>query len=681
MWKAHLKATVVALSLAILIVPDDLQGVSPAPSKEAQEDTKAKDIATITTLVTGPVVDTHLTALYSYLVRNHPNLLSPLPIDPSLYKTVSEAVLKTGVLTRYYPKEFTSQVYVPLSKWARYSAMPGLKPVPYEYPAIVRKIEAQKIGRDLCQIYRFDGKDCAVKPSDDYLYLRGQGVRITLEVPRQQVAGIIQGLRDSLKANRGYDADVKIFAEKQMQAQNLPTTEDWPAQFKSFKNADGNEEDGTMLRQRIKAYYEAIDYCAPSRSAVAVQILILDVFPHEEGTASVRLTHPNFSEKATPYVPCLTNNPSKEGHGTHVAGLIAAKPNGCGIVGVSPTADLVLWPPEGKDISSNDLIQALEFAHQTKDYEVKIFHASLAGHFGYDSGIYKTLNQHFKGSQLDRLFVFSAGNKRTSEDNSTRLSEQNCGVLPACLGHLPNVVVVAALDREPRERPRLLETSYCGAPMVSLAAPGVGILSTDLNDQYSLREGTSVAAPFVTGAAALVWQASPHLDAYKVKQRLVATARFDLDFGRSEDIVGGVLDIAAAVKDISEDVVVLENSAERLVGKIEAKLFRGDLLLYDRERYLPNEKAPYAIKAEDLLRIHRRGNRFTVACKCEFPDLGKRVGVTVLHNKILNPVGAGMQCLKDKNCLTIRYREPSGQEVSRDIDLFNVSDIYFGFGN
>lgn len=674
MFGRRLAATAATLSLLSVSYHSDAQQTTLPPERKERTEQEAKDTVSVSVLFSGPAIDTHLTAFYAYLAKNRPELLKPVPIDPTSYRTVSEAALGSGVLFRYYPVEFTTEVHKPLSDWAKYKAVPGLKPVPYEHPAVVKKDEAEKTTGELCQKFRIDDKPCAVKPFGDYLYLRGQGVRVTLDLPRGDSGGVIKDIQTALKAHPGYATDVKLYVGSRMLEQNIPGAGLGPVQFTEIKNGECTENDSTGLRKRVMDYYEAVRYYTPPQLNGVTQVLVLDRFPQAKASRIYyEPEHVNFQDSARPYVPCLAKEPvDNRGHGLHVAGVIGAKPNGSGIVGVAPAAALRLLPPAGKEIEVDDLVQAMELAQAN---EIVILHGSFANPKSHDrseGSLYDILRKHFENSILDRLYVFSAGN------DGTRLTEQNCTALPPCLGNLPNVIVVAALDEDPLMHSRLLRLSNYGAPMVSLAAPGTGILSTDLDDRYTIRDGTSVAAPFVTGAAALISQVAPHLEPYKIKQRLVATARFDLSYERSEDVVGGILDITAAVTNISEDVVIIEEPDERLVGSINPKLAAGKLLLYDRGLYGPGENAEYVCPADKLLRIHRRSDRFTVVCMAEYRP-HKKIGVTVWHNKILKPRGGGMACLEQGDCLTIKYRGANGQERERTIDLFKVKDIYFGF--
>ncbi len=109
------------------------------------------------------------------------------------------------------------------------------------------------------------------------------------------------------------------------------------------------------------------------------------------------------------------------------------------------------------------------------------------------------------------LFVAAAGNSGT--DNDTTASYPS--------GYdVPNVIAVAAVDRTGG----LASFSQYGKNTVDLGAPGVGIWSTTAFNGYSQYNGTSMATPHVTGAAALYAAAKPGSSAATIKSALLGSA-------------------------------------------------------------------------------------------------------------------------------------------------------------
>ena len=106
------------------------------------------------------------------------------------------------------------------------------------------------------------------------------------------------------------------------------------------------------------------------------------------------------------------------------------------------------------------------------------------------------------------------------------------------------MVSVAALDRNDL----LASFSNFGAKTVHVAAPGREITSTWLNDEYREASGTSMAAPQVSGIAALILASEPKLSMSKVRDRLMKSVD-PIDTLLGKIVVGGRLNAAKSVGD------------------------------------------------------------------------------------------------------------------------------------
>ncbi len=204
------------------------------------------------------------------------------------------------------------------------------------------------------------------------------------------------------------------------------------------------------------------------------------------------------------------NNPMDDdityGHGTHVAGIIAALDNDFGVVGVAPEASLYALKAlnsEGVGYVS-DVIFAIQWATDpdgdgSANDRLDIINMSL----GADRG-----NIFFKWAcnlayRDGLLLVAAAGN-------------YGAVCYPAAYS---SVVAVSATDEEDN----LASFSSTGS-QVELAAPGDNIYSTYLNNEYKTLGGTSMASPHVVGTAALVWADKPGWSNKKVRAQLQNTA-------------------------------------------------------------------------------------------------------------------------------------------------------------
>lgn len=199
-------------------------------------------------------------------------------------------------------------------------------------------------------------------------------------------------------------------------------------------------------------------------------------------------------------------------HGTHVAGSIAASGNGIGIAGVAPKVKImaVRFLSDDPDDGCGTDAQAAEAIAYAVSKGARIVNASWGGY-----GINPVLHDAIAAAP-STLFVAAAGN----EDVNTDLSP----VSPASLD-LPNIISVAAIHNEGH----LTDFTNYGPTSVDLVAPGDDIfsLAPGFSPPYGFGSGTSMAAPHVSGVAALAVSARPALlgQATALRSHLIRTAR------------------------------------------------------------------------------------------------------------------------------------------------------------
>lgn len=179
------------------------------------------------------------------------------------------------------------------------------------------------------------------------------------------------------------------------------------------------------------------------------------------------------------------------GHGTHVAGTIGAVGNnGQGLAGVNWTVQLAALKFLGQwGGPTAGAVEAVEYAVMMG---FDVTNNSWGG-----GGFSETLERAIEvAGENDQLFVASAGNSGVSNDVLPHY--------PSSYG-LTNIISVAATD----DNDDLASFSNYGSSSVDLAAPGVQIYSTVPNNSYDWYQGTSMAAPHVTGAVALLLAYNP----------------------------------------------------------------------------------------------------------------------------------------------------------------------------
>ena len=211
-------------------------------------------------------------------------------------------------------------------------------------------------------------------------------------------------------------------------------------------------------------------------------------------------------------------NDLSDQHGTHVTGIIAAERDFMRISGVAPNVKVLpikaLTPDGGTEF---DIMQAINYA---EEMGADIVNCSFGSN--YSSTNY---NETIKNS--DMLFVCAAGNDM----------QQKC-LYPAALNY-PNVISVGAMDHKTRS---LTEYSNYG-PLVEVAAQGL-VYSTLPDDKYGNMQGTSMAAPIISGVAALIKSHYPDAEAPDIKERIIQAADESLGLDVK---YGGNIDIPAAL--------------------------------------------------------------------------------------------------------------------------------------
>ena len=239
----------------------------------------------------------------------------------------------------------------------------------------------------------------------------------------------------------------------------------------------------------------------------------------------------------------------EQNHGTHVSGTIAGVGNNSvGVVGVSWKAQIMalrFLGPDGSGATS-DGVKCIDWAVANGAH---ILCNSWAG----PETTRELADAVTRAEQRGVLFVAAAGNT-VGRGNNNDTSPN----FPASLPNA-NVISVGAVDLNDARG----SFSHHGKKSVDIGAPGVGIVSTTRNKQYDKYDGTSMAAPHVAGAAALVWGktfASPAQDRSqmtKVRDLIYENARpvpaLKEFWGQSAPakVPGGVLDISFLAKDSS----------------------------------------------------------------------------------------------------------------------------------
>ena len=245
----------------------------------------------------------------------------------------------------------------------------------------------------------------------------------------------------------------------------------------------------------------AVDVASGRYAGDGVKVAVIDT--------GIDYTHPDLDNNyygGYDFVNDDSDPKDDNGHGTHVAGIIAAEDNGVGVIGVAPHAQLYavkVLNSQGSGTYS-DIVAGIDWAI---DNNMDIISMSLGGSSG-DTALQDALQRAYDAGIV---IVAASGN-----DYANSIS------YPA---KYDTVIAVGATDSSDN---RAAFSNY--GPELEVVAPGVDIYSTYLGGGYETLSGTSMATPMVSGVVALMLSKNPNLTPAEVRQILHDTA---LDLGAS----------------------------------------------------------------------------------------------------------------------------------------------------
>lgn len=226
-------------------------------------------------------------------------------------------------------------------------------------------------------------------------------------------------------------------------------------------------------------------------------------FYHDDAT----VCHYLLSEDGLTYHALPEDNDT---HGTHVAGIIASVLRGGNLHATDTTPVPVKLMPlkiHGGEKSSGSVAHAIKAIKYAVMMDADICNISW-GSAAITSSI-TTLEQTIRESDL--LFITAAGNAGSDNDQLP--------VYPAAF-RLSNVLSITFVDSHGRLTPK----SNYGATTVDLAAPGTDIYSTAVGADYAYMSGSSMAVPYVSAIAALLYTTAEGLYPATVRELILSTA-------------------------------------------------------------------------------------------------------------------------------------------------------------
>lgn len=268
-----------------------------------------------------------------------------------------------------------------------------------------------------------------------------------------------------------------------------------------------------IARQAINA-----NECEYTGEDICVAVVDTGIYPHPDLTVKK-----NRIIKFVDFVNKRTNPYDDNGHGTHVAGIIAGngnKSNGL-YQGVAPGVNVIglkVMDYMGSGNMSN-ILAALDWVYKNKEkYNIRIVSMSLGA-----SGINSKYDPLVMA--VDRLWdsgiivVAAAGNEGPLMNTISSPGSSSKIITVACSDDKGTPSIDDDTIADFSSRGPSFFTKY----KPDLAAPGVDIMSLSTGGGYVTMSGTSMATPIVSGCCALLLQKSPELTPDKVKQKLLSS--------------------------------------------------------------------------------------------------------------------------------------------------------------
>jgi len=284
-------------------------------------------------------------------------------------------------------------------------------------------------------------------------------------------------------------------------------------------------------------------------------------------------------------------------HGTHCAGTIGAVGNnGTGVAGVCWNVKIMalkFLDSSGSGYTSD----AIESVQYSVLMGANVSSNSWGGGGGYNQGLKDAIDA---AGAAGMLFVAAAGNDNSNNDTIPFYPSNYTS---------PSLIAVMATDRNDNKS----SFSNYGLVSVDLGAPGSSILSCKPGNQYQYLNGTSMAAPHVAGACALLWSMNPTLSNSGVKDILLRTVDKTLS---GKCVSQGRLNLYNAVLEVKAPWIHIEPD-EGTIGPGESHninvtfdaaglapgTYEAEIIIASNDPYHPTKVVPVTmlVKADNLV--------------------------------------------------------------------------------
>jgi hypothetical protein len=298
------------------------------------------------------------------------------------------------------------------------------------------------------------------------------------------------------------------------------------AQTQASGTVDVDFANSAQALARVNAGYAYVRNI--TGAGVTIGVLDAGISPGHREFSSPGKVLPGFNA-----IDGSSNVTDRVGHGTHVAGLIAADRDGKGTMGIAYGASLLPIKVLGDD--GRGSTQLLDRGLRHAIGKASIVNISIGSDGNFNPAVMK------EAVRAGMLVVAAAGNLQAANPGwPARFARE------AWANN--QIIAVGAVDAS--NRIAAFSNRAGDTAGWYLVAPGVNVLSAYLNGQYATMSGTSMAAPLVSGAAALLKQQWPSLTADQIANILFVTAT-DLGAPGIDPVYGrGLLNVEKALRPI-----------------------------------------------------------------------------------------------------------------------------------
>ncbi|MET3696770.1 subtilisin [Bacillus oleivorans] len=309
---------------------------------------------------------------------------------------------------------------------------------------------------------------------------------------------------------------------------------------------------------------------------------------------------------------CPSGFDDNNGHGTHIAGIIAAQDNEIGVLGIAPDVELyaIKSLDQNGDGTTATIIAGIEWAIQNQMDIINLSVTTTAN----DSALQRILDQAY---QQGILLVGSGGN------NGTAAGTENNVMYPA---KYPTVIAVSSVDSQ-LKRSSTSATGY----EIEIAAPGDQILSTFPSDVlingsqsngYAVMSGTSMAAPFVAAMLALYKEKEPAKTSAELRTLLQQNA-LDLGVAGKDNLYGyGLVQGISEVTEADGNQVAVTSVVN---GKVQMEITANELV---QTVTVTRNAQPVKSLAEGTFTDYVLAGQYQYAFDFQYAD-GKKVTIPV----------------------------------------------------